>query len=51
LEEGKDILHDNVLDIDLVLVVQIGSGELDLLISGAHCGQGAKHTVFMSTLA
>ena len=32
LEEGKNILHDNVLDIDLVLVVQVGSGELDLLL-------------------
>ena len=33
LEEGEDILHDNVLDIDLVLVVQVGGSELNLLIS------------------
>jgi hypothetical protein len=30
LEELEDLLHDNVLDVDLVLVVQVGSGELDL---------------------
>lgn len=30
LEESEDILHDNVLDIDLVLVVQVGGSELDL---------------------
>lgn len=30
LEELEDLLHDDVLDIDLVLVVQVGSGELDL---------------------
>jgi len=33
LEESEDILHDNVLDIDLVLVVQVGGSELNLLIS------------------
>jgi hypothetical protein len=30
LEESEDILHDNVFDIDLVLVVQVGGSELDL---------------------
>lgn len=30
LKESEDILHDNVLDIDLVLVVQVGGSELDL---------------------
>ena len=30
LEELEDLLHDNVLNVDLVLVVEIGSGELDL---------------------
>jgi len=30
LEELQDFLHDNVFDIDLVLVVQVGGGELDL---------------------
>lgn len=30
LEQLEDLLHDNVLDIDLILVVQVGSGELDL---------------------
>jgi hypothetical protein len=31
LEESEDILHDNVLDIDLVFVVQVGGSELDLV--------------------
>ena len=30
LKELEDLLHDNVLDVDLVLVVEIGGSELDL---------------------
>ena len=30
LEELEDFFHDNVLDIDLVLVVEVGGGELNL---------------------
>jgi len=65
LEELEDLLHNNVLDVDLVLVVQIGSGELDLKVSFERlaAGPGAvikvsarmmmrtMLTVFMSTLA
>ena len=31
LKKLEDFLHDDVLDIDLVLVVQVGSGELNLV--------------------
>ncbi len=30
LEELEDLLHDNVLNVDLVLVVKVGGGERDL---------------------
>lgn len=30
LKKLEDFLHDDMLDVDLVLVVQVGSGELDL---------------------
>ena len=38
LKELEDLLHDNVLDVHLVLVVEIGSGELDLS-RGSACSQ------------
>ena len=31
LEKLEDFLHDDMFDIDLVFVVQVGSGELDLI--------------------
>ena len=52
LEEGEDILHDNVLDIDLVLVVQVGGSELDLDDQqGTWYNLSGRLTVLMSTLA
>ena len=44
LEESEDILHDNVLDIDLVLVVQVGGSELDLTDQ-----QGTLYTLLVLT--
>jgi hypothetical protein len=51
LKELEDLLHDDVLDIDLVLVVQVGGSELDLEVSGCLPDVNKRHTVFMSTLA
>jgi len=52
LEESEDILHDNVLDIDLVLVVQVGGSELDLDDQqGTWYNLSGRLTVLMSTLA
>ena len=51
LEESEDILHDNVLDIDLVLIVQVGGSELDLDMSQGTVQIVCLLTVFMSTLA
>lgn len=45
LEELEDLLHDNVLNVDLVLVVQVGSSELDLWrVSGFSSRYGREGT-------
>ena len=52
LEESEDILHDNVLDIDLVIVVQVGGSELALdEQQGTWYNLSGRLTVLMSTLA
>lgn len=53
LKKLEDFFHDDVLDIDLVFVVQVVGGELDLRKSASAdmSEEGAGRTVFMSTLA